>query len=235
MKGNYYTEEEKYWLEGGNTGMLPTRITPSGVNVLGHNEIFVFGSTFTGKHVSGAAKAAKEKFGAIMGVGEGLQGKSYAIPSKGKLEDLQCAVERFISFAKQHQELIFYVTPIGCGGAGFEPILVAPFFIDAAFLGNVMLPISFWKIIRNIIPGEKLFDKMVSDVIDFVKYQNRYGDPMKWHGSCIETLVESIDNEERFEIAKRLKLVPLTSECPHTKGFDETLTLEIIHTLRHLR
>ena len=29
MTGNNYTEEEKYWLTGGNTGTLPDRITPS--------------------------------------------------------------------------------------------------------------------------------------------------------------------------------------------------------------
>jgi hypothetical protein len=41
---NFYTEEEKYWLTGGNTGTLPDRITPSKINVLKENEIFVFGS-----------------------------------------------------------------------------------------------------------------------------------------------------------------------------------------------
>ena len=46
MEKNFYTEEEKYWSRGGNTGTLPSRITPSGVNVLEHNEVFVFGSSF---------------------------------------------------------------------------------------------------------------------------------------------------------------------------------------------
>ena len=39
---NCYTEEELYWMTGGNTGTLPVRITPSKINVLGENEIFVF-------------------------------------------------------------------------------------------------------------------------------------------------------------------------------------------------
>lgn len=44
--------------------------------------IFVFGSNPDGRHGLGAAKAAVEKFGAVYGQGEGLQGNSYAIPTK---------------------------------------------------------------------------------------------------------------------------------------------------------
>ena len=44
--------------------------------------IFVFGSNPEGRHGAGAAKVAREQFGAIYGQGEGLQGNSYAIPTK---------------------------------------------------------------------------------------------------------------------------------------------------------
>jgi len=44
--------------------------------------IFVFGSNPEGRHGSGSAKCAIEKFGAIYGQGEGLQGQSYALPTK---------------------------------------------------------------------------------------------------------------------------------------------------------
>lgn len=46
------------------------------------NTIFVFGSNPEGRHGAGSAKVAKEKFGAVYGVGEGLQGNSYALPTK---------------------------------------------------------------------------------------------------------------------------------------------------------
>ena len=46
------------------------------------NTIFVFGSNPEGRHGAGAAKTAREKFGAIYGQGEGLQGNSYALPTK---------------------------------------------------------------------------------------------------------------------------------------------------------
>lgn len=110
MNNNIYTEEEQYWCRGGNTGTLPTRITPTQVNVLADGEIFVFGSNFQGRHIGGAAKYAKDQFGAVWGIGEGLQGRSYAIPTMEGLENLAPAVVRFTSFARQHKELKFFVT-----------------------------------------------------------------------------------------------------------------------------
>lgn len=53
---NCYTEEEQYWKTGGNTGTLPRRITPSKINELKENEIFVFGSNIKGAHLGGAAR-----------------------------------------------------------------------------------------------------------------------------------------------------------------------------------
>jgi len=44
--------------------------------------IFVFGSNPEGRHGSGSAKCAIDKFGAIYGQGEGLQGQCYALPTK---------------------------------------------------------------------------------------------------------------------------------------------------------
>ncbi len=126
---------------------IPDRISPSQINELKEGEIFVFGSNARGLHMGGAARVAMEKFGAIWGVGEGLQGQSYAIPTMEGLNSLKAAVNRFSEFATQHNELKFYVTAIGCGIAGYTPEQIAPFFFDAARLRNVYLPLSFWKVI----------------------------------------------------------------------------------------
>ena len=148
-KKDIYTEEERYWMAGGNTGMLPTRITPSEIHELKPNEIFVFGSNVMGMHHGGAARYAYNNFGAEWGNGEGLQGKSYAIPTMEGLTDLAKAVSRFYDFAKEHNELIFLITPIGCGIAGYIPDDIAPLFKDSAHLENVYLPLSFWKVIMK--------------------------------------------------------------------------------------
>lgn len=44
--------------------------------------IMVFGSNPEGRHGAGAAKVARERFGAQYGVGEGLTGQAYALPTK---------------------------------------------------------------------------------------------------------------------------------------------------------
>lgn len=51
------------------------------IDVLEKDEIFVFGSNLAGQHKGGAAKAAHLKFGAERGVGVGLTGQAYAIPT----------------------------------------------------------------------------------------------------------------------------------------------------------
>ncbi len=150
-KMNTYTDEEKYWLTGGNTGSLPTRVTPSQIYTLDTNEIFVFGSNIHGMHMGGAARVAYSEFGAEWGNGEGLQGKAYALPTMEGVDSTKRAVEHFTECAKEHPELKFLVTPVGCGIAGYTPDEIAPMFLQAAHLENVYLPISFWKVIMNTI------------------------------------------------------------------------------------
>ena len=149
MDKNNYTEEEQYWMTGGNTGTLPSRITPSMINVLEKNEIFVFGSNIQGMHMGGAARVAYSKFGAEWGNGEGLQGQSYALPTMEGIENATTAARHFTACAKEHPELKFFVTPVGCGIAGYTPEDIAPMFREAAKLENVFLPVSFWKVLME--------------------------------------------------------------------------------------
>lgn len=108
---------------------------------LDKNEIFVFGSNGFGAHNGGAAAMAVAKFGAIYGQAEGLQGQSYAINTMDGFEVMAEQVARFIEFAREHSELTFLVTEIGCGIAGYTPEEVAPLFKGAP--ENVVLPESF--------------------------------------------------------------------------------------------
>ena len=122
------------------------RIAPDNINTLKDNEIFVFGSNLAGMHAGGAARAAAQKFGAVMGQGVGLQGQSYAIPTmQGGVETIKPYVDEFIKFADCHPELTFLVTRIGCGIAGFTDKEIAPLFVQAINLPNVHLPLNFWK------------------------------------------------------------------------------------------
>ena len=123
------------------------RVTPQTVRHLEDNEIFVFGSNAKGYHGGGAAAFAMHEFGAIWGQGEGLQGKSYAIPTMEGIDSLKEAIDRFTAFADQHQELRFLVTMIGCGSAGYSPRKIAPLFKGCIYLENVALPLEFWNVL----------------------------------------------------------------------------------------
>jgi hypothetical protein len=121
--------------------MEKKRTTPAFINELAPGEIFVFGSNLRGMHGGGAAYVAYRKFGAIMGQGVGLQGNSYAIPTmQGGVETIKPYVDEFIDFARQHRELTFLVTRIGCGIAGFTDEEIAPLFVSAHDEANIVLP-----------------------------------------------------------------------------------------------
>ena len=121
------------------------RITPGFIYELADNEIFVFGSNLGGKHGGGAARIALEKFGAIWGLGVGLQGQSYATPTmQGGVETIRPYIDQFIEFAQMHPEMRFLVTRIGCGIAGFDDSEIAPLFEQAINVSNICLPNTFW-------------------------------------------------------------------------------------------
>jgi uncharacterized protein (DUF1810 family) len=119
--------------------------------------VFVFGSNAQGLHYGGAAKVAVEKFGAIMGQGHGLQGKSYAINTMSGIEEMAKDIKNFCEFAKTNPQKLFLVTPIGCGIAGYRPEEVAPLFKECKDLENVSLPSSFWKVLGFPNPKYKEF------------------------------------------------------------------------------
>jgi hypothetical protein len=108
------------------------------------NPIFVFGSNLAGRHGKGAALCALKEHGAIYGRGRGLQGSSYAIPTKDAfldplpLERISEEVKEFLIFAETHPDFIFKVTKIGCGLAGYKEEDIAPMFKDAPY--NCILP-----------------------------------------------------------------------------------------------
>ena len=126
-------------------------VTPNYIKDLKENEIFVFGSNRQGRHGKGAALVARNKFGAIYGQSEGLQGQSYAIITKElrreyqpvSLGEIKLGVDTFIQFAKDNKHLTFYVVELGCNLAYFTVEEIAPLFKSAMKLRNIYLPQRF--------------------------------------------------------------------------------------------
>lgn len=90
------------------------------INSLQDNQVFVFGSNTQGRHGAGAAKTAKDKFGAIYGQAEGIQGNSFAIITKDLTKDdkkhpsrtqeqIKEQIQKLYDYAETHPEKEFVV------------------------------------------------------------------------------------------------------------------------------
>lgn len=116
--------------------------------------VFVFGSNLAGRHGAGAALFAKKHHGAIYGVGEGIQGNSYGIPTKDSniqtlpIESIRGYVDNFLKFAGDNPQCNFNVTAIGCGLAGYTPEDIAPLFkkVIELNMSNCQLPTEFLEV-----------------------------------------------------------------------------------------
>lgn len=113
--------------------------------------IFVFGSNPEGRHGAGAARVARTQFGAVYGQGEGLQGQSYAIPTKDlripgtrsiSRKDIIAGIRRMYDCARNHPELKFKIAYRNTdsrslnGYTGFEMI--------GMFIGAGPIPSNVW-------------------------------------------------------------------------------------------
>jgi len=127
--------------------------TPENITSLKPNEIFVFGSNAKGVHGKGAALLAKEKFGAIQGKAEGLQGQSYGVITKkdwrveksSTLQEIGKGIQDMLLFAKENPNKKFLVTKLGSSLAGYSVKEIKNLFekLRNYIPNNVILPKEF--------------------------------------------------------------------------------------------
>jgi len=122
------------------------------ITKLNNNQIFVFGSNELGQHIGGAAKQALEQFGAINGIGEGIQGQSYAFPTLDKSfkprsrTKLRVSVYTLYLTCRQNTDKEFLLTAVGTGIAGIPVEKMAKLFRNSP--PNLVLPEEFRNIIK---------------------------------------------------------------------------------------
>lgn len=131
------------------------KYTPENITQLKENQIFLFGSNEKGVHGAGAAKLALNKFGARYGVGRGLQGQSYALPTKDfdietlPLFDIKRNIKEFVDFATANPQYEFLTSKIGCGLAGYTVDQIGALFTNFIIPSNVILPFEFAKYVKD--------------------------------------------------------------------------------------
>ena len=107
---------------------------------------FVFGSNLSGHHGRGAALFAKQVHGARQGNPSGLQGSSFAIPTKGARDNslpgkdkypilplpvIAASVRSFLDLTRLYPNDTWTITRIGCGLAGYRNEQIATMFEGA--------------------------------------------------------------------------------------------------------
>lgn len=106
------------------------------IESLESHEVFVFGSNLAGNHAGGAARQAKEQFGAEDGIGEGLTGQCYAFPTldkdfnKREAIELVASRDRFYTTVKSMPQHTFLLTPVGTGIAGYDRDFIERLFAE---------------------------------------------------------------------------------------------------------
>jgi hypothetical protein len=189
--------------------------TPKGKNVdwideLADNEIFVFGSNRKGIHGKGAALDAKNKFGAQEGVGEGLTGKSYALPTKAtpnkslSLEEISKHIDTFLKFAAENPNKTFKMTAIGTNLAGFEPKQIANILFSKNIPGNVDVPSSFSNVKTA---TDETPDEILKDNERFSQYDDVDMKPSNTP-KLTNGVINPADKHNLEYIVKNLKNIP---------------------------
>jgi len=130
------------------------------IETLQPNQVFVFGSNTEGRHGAGAALTAKQKFGAIYGQSEGLQGQSYGIitkdltktthPSRTK-KQVETQIAKLYDFADKNKDKEFLIAYSGEGKNlnAYTPQEMANMFSAFSIPSNVVFEESFAKLLNK--------------------------------------------------------------------------------------
>jgi len=130
------------------------------ITELPKNGIFVFGSNTQGRHSLGAAKTARDKFGAQYANPMGRQGQSYAIITKDLTKNMHPSIPRsFIenqisglyNYALKNPDLDFYVAYSGVGKNlnAYSNQEMADMFSHIPIVENIVFEVEFSKLLNN--------------------------------------------------------------------------------------
>lgn len=130
------------------------------IDKLNPNQIFVFGSNTQGRHGKGAALTARNKFGAIYGQAEGLQGQSYAIitkdltktihPSRTKEQIIE-QINKLYDFANENPDKEFLIAYSGTGSNlnNYSNQEMADMFNRPFIPNNITFESEFFKLMHR--------------------------------------------------------------------------------------
>lgn len=145
--------------------------------------IFVFGSNLAGRHGAGAALSARREYGAVNGIGRGLTGHAYALPTKDTglntrtLDHVLAELDHFFALTEANPHIQYRMTRVGCGLAGLPEEEIRNHVLERA-PANILLP-GVWEshrrpgLARVVVAGSREVDgyERIADKLDLLLSQ----------------------------------------------------------------
>jgi hypothetical protein len=130
--------------------------------------LLVVGSNLAGRHGKGAAKSARQEYGAVPGVGVGITGHAYALPTKDHdlnplpIDEVLRQLTSFFDVATASPHLDFRMTRVGCGLSGLPEEIIRDYVLANA-PANVLLPGAWLRyrdasVTRVVVAGSRGFE-----------------------------------------------------------------------------
>jgi hypothetical protein len=186
------------------------------------NTIMVFGSNVEGRHGKGAALFAKKNFGARYGIGEGLTGNAYALPTKDlrvkennslrsiSKEKIIESIKKLYDTAEQHPDKQFKVayrnteTESLNGYTGIEMIEM----FKAA--GNIPSNIVFSKEwvdtgafdVESNVYSSEVFNTLSSDLVETEEYEKPWKEDPDRTNRAVKIYLKGEREKGYFEVVK---------------------------------
>ena len=201
------------------------------ISSLKPNQIFVFGSNTQGRHGAGAAKIAKDKFGAKYGQAEGIQGQSYAIITKDLTKDdkknpsrtpeqIKEQIHKLYEYAKQHPDKEFLVAYSSTGKNlnYYSNEAMAEIFASEKIPSNIVFEEGFNSLVFKETP--KLEQSMTKE--DLIVNPNFFHVESR-NNPSIKKAIEEISNN----LGHIVNIRPLTKEeIEEENGFGSDAVIE---------
>lgn len=186
------------------------------IDRLNSNQIFVFGSNTQGRHGKGAALIARNKFGAIYGQAEGLQGQSYAIitkdltkkthPSRTREQIIE-QINKLYDFANKNPDKEFVIAYSGTGSNlnNYSNQEMADMFNQPFIPSNITFESEFFKLMRRSKEGNT--DNLINNT------ETTNNDPINF--ASAQQSIETLQSDKTILSNKELiKIRPYVGDKP---------------------
>ncbi|MBR5431007.1 MAG: hypothetical protein IK119_01335, partial [Bacteroidales bacterium] len=103
--------------------------------------------------------------------------------------------------------------------------------LEAAYHGNVYLPVSFWKVILKVAAPAKEVRSFAESVVSICKFAHRNNVP-EWKPSTDEAIFNGMERNQHWQLGILLGVINPADEEPQCKALPDELRAKILDALQ---